>query len=407
MKKNYSLYALLLLSFFNTNTLKPAQAEEEPAQQASAEISGFYCGHCQKAFLKLTDLRSHENSEKITPSTEFYCSTCDYTTQYSSRLTTHVRTHTGERPFTCDICEKKFTQSSILRTHQRVHTQERPFQCTMCPKTFTQSSSLARHERIHISEKPFQCDICQKDFSQKSSLDTHKRIHTGEKPFKCDICKKDFTRKSTLERHKRSHTGERPFKCDICEKKFTQLSDLKVHNRSKGHTENADLLNGLTPPPYCPLTPLPSIHDQANPDAHSDQDSEYENENDENASESESDDDNAHPSKLPRFESPAPYPAPYNPELNKDNEDPELIALIENDLLGNQTAEEYIQNLTPTKFPSSIILSKELTLLGGVPAKSESAFDYQTDSDSDNDHDSKRFRATQAAPAPAPAPYKE
>jgi len=442
MKKNYSFYALLLLSFLNANTLKPAQAEEEPAQQAPSEISGFYCGHCQNAFLKLSDLRSHENSEKIPLSTEFYCSTCDYTSQHSSRLTTHFLTHTRERPFKCDMCAQSFTQSTNLRRHTIIHTGEKLFKCNLCPDSFAQKSTLIDHEKTHTGERPFKCTMCPKTFIQKSHLRVHKRCHTGEKPFKCDMCEKTFTQSSSLIEHKRIHTGEKPFKCDICQKAFSNLSNftrhqkkhpgdklykchvcienfaslgnLKRHEKSETHIRNLDILHNLIPPPYCPLTPLlaaPPIQAATirissyptYPDADSDQDSEYA-----------SDDYQKHPGRKrhcpqPAGAAPAPYPAPYNPELNKDNEDPELIALIENDLPGNQTAEEYIQNLTPTKFPSSIMLSKELTLLGGIPAKSESAFDYQSDSDDDNDHDSKPHcpQPAEPAPAPYPAPYKK
>jgi stress-induced morphogen len=325
MKKNYSLYGLLLLCLLNPNTLKPAQAEEEPAQQAPSEVPGFICKHCDEAFLKLTDLRSHENSEKIPPSTEFYCSTCDYTSNHSSSLTRHFLIHTGERPFTC----------------------------TECPAAFSDKSTLKNHARIHSGERPFTCDICQKDFTRKSTFDTHKRIHTGERPFKCDMCPKTFTLNSHLKTHRRIHTGERPFECNICSISFNHLSNLRVHEKRITHLKKAAMVKGLTPPDeaaketalryqdkvyrFKPNSSLlkdfipggPKIRasnaeklfgedgeddeDSECTITDSDQDYEYENENDETASESDNDDDKRH-SKLPRFEYPAPAgpaPTPY------------------------------------------------------------------------------------------------
>ncbi|CAG9796064.1 unnamed protein product [Diatraea saccharalis] len=49
------------------------------------------------------------------------------------------------------MCDKVFDRNQILKSHIRTHTGERPYQCTKCPAQFSQASVLGTHVKlIHL-----------------------------------------------------------------------------------------------------------------------------------------------------------------------------------------------------------------------------------------------------------------
>ena len=89
-------------------------------------------------------------------------------------------------------CDKAFCNGCSFKSHLRAHTGEKPYQCIQCNKVLSQNSHLKSHLRTHNGQKLYQHSYCDKAFSKNSNLKEHLRTHTGEKPYQCSHCDKAF-----------------------------------------------------------------------------------------------------------------------------------------------------------------------------------------------------------------------
>ncbi|XP_061742541.1 zinc finger protein 180-like isoform X2 [Nerophis ophidion] len=103
------------------------------------------------------------------------------------------------------------------------------FKCSHCDKTFRFRCALTTHVRKHTGERPFVCSVCSGRFSTKSNLEKHKTVHTGEKPFICSVCFKGFRLRQDWKAHMRTHTGEKAFSCSVCGERFSSKYQWKKH----------------------------------------------------------------------------------------------------------------------------------------------------------------------------------
>ena len=80
----------------------------------------------------------------------------------------------------------------------------RNYKCGHCGKVFPKNSRhrYLSHMRTHTGERPFKCKVCKRGFSRQDHVQVHMRLHTGEKPFKCTLCGASYAHKVSLKSHK-------------------------------------------------------------------------------------------------------------------------------------------------------------------------------------------------------------
>ncbi|XP_018396360.1 PREDICTED: zinc finger protein 852-like [Cyphomyrmex costatus] len=197
-------------------------------------FSRHRCLKCGCRFKSKSELESHATTHDH--ATPYTCNQCTRVFNHKGNYKRHLMSHLDPQglylpKYPCNYCDKRFPNNRTLQTHIRVHTGEKPFQCDVCQKSFSQRGNLLNHLKIHSNPRSYTCEVCGKSFNQRATLRDHGLLHTGEKPHVCNVCGKAFTVSAALRRHMFNHVEGKPFNCANCGMGFTGKYDLRRHMR--------------------------------------------------------------------------------------------------------------------------------------------------------------------------------
>lgn len=189
----------------------------------------FYCDVCSKGFSNKTSLRSHIQQHSEIKC--FVCDLCGFSCNYSGGLKDHkIRRHSPKKIY-CKNCTRPFSNQLDYDRHK---CKSKLKVCPICGVQITGSSRLSSHMVSHSDVFRFECNRCPAKYKTKPALIAHINRHDGNRTKQCEYCPAKFYTTTVLIKHRRIHTGEKPFVCRVCNKGFTGGHNLKVHMKVHG-----------------------------------------------------------------------------------------------------------------------------------------------------------------------------
>ncbi|XP_050093411.1 zinc finger protein 660-like [Anopheles aquasalis] len=172
------------------------------------------CSLCPSRFTSLHAMKAHLVTHK--KHKLFSCDVCGMNLSSKRNLEYHQQAvHGGglEKVYNCNICDRRFSLPYMLKTHMKTHTGLRPYKCVYCNRVYGCGGDLVEHVAKHHvgNDNIYLCHLCDADFSKVRELKAHYEVHSrkGEKFYNeilTDFGKFRFTTMDLLKMRRRKET---------------------------------------------------------------------------------------------------------------------------------------------------------------------------------------------------------